>query len=142
MTMLNGEPVDTGVPHTSPNAATNTVGAKPGSPPTQFRGAPTIAAQGVDPSNRSIAKIMAIVGLILAFTVPPMGIIMGGIAGAMLKPEKSALAKWAVIVGIVFTILGILITIGFFVFTWWITTAAICIDGEIINEATGVPICN
>ena len=132
MTMLNGEPVDTGVPGTA-----KTVGAQPGSPPVSFRGTPTVTAQGVDPANRSVARILAIVGLVLAFTAPPFGILLGGIAGAMLKPERSAIARWAVILGIVFTVLSVLVTIGFFVFIWWTTTAAVC-----IGDVNDLPFCN
>jgi hypothetical protein len=135
MTMLNGEPVDSGVPSTG--SSPKTVGAQPGSPPVDFRGTPTVTAQGVDPSNRSIAKILAIVGLILAFTAPPFGILLGGIAGAMLKPERSAIASWAVIVGIICTILTVLVTIGFFVFLWWTTSTAVCIGG-----VSDLPFCN
>jgi hypothetical protein len=145
MTMLNGEPVDTGVPSKAPAAvstAPKTAGAQPGSPPVGFRGAPTISAQGVDPSNLGMAQILAVVGLIMAFAVPPMGIIMGGIAGAMLKPRKSGLARWAIILGIVFTIAWILATVAFFVLLWVTTTSALCVEGEVVNEVLGIPICN
>jgi len=134
MTMLNGEPVDSSVPSTG---APNAVGAQPGSPPVGFRGSPTVPAQGVDPSNRSIGRILAIIGLVLAFTAPPFGILLGGIAGAMLKPEKSPIARWAVIVGIVFTVLTVLATIAFLVFIWWTTSLAVCVGGT-----TALPFCN
>lgn len=116
MTMLNGEPVDTGVPA---KAAAST-SAAPASPPIRV-------GAGTDPTNRSMGQIFAIVAVVMGVAVPPLGIIMGGIARSMLKPEKSPLTTWAIVLGIVFSVLWLLGTIAFIALMWWTTATTISV---------------
>lgn len=122
MTMLNGEPIDTGVPAKAAPAA-NPV------PPAEQ---PIRVGAGTDPTNRSMAQIFAIVAVVMGVAVPPLGIIMGGIARSMLKPEKSPLTTWAIVLGIVFSVLwliGIIAFIGVMIWTAWITNEAVNLVG-------------
>ncbi len=112
MTMLNGEPVNTGVPPKSPAA-----------PPAPSRATPIQVGAGADPSNRSIAQIVMIIGVVMAVAVPPVGILMGAIARSMIKPEKSPLTTWAIVLGIIFTVLWLLAVVAFIILMVW--TAAL-----------------
>jgi hypothetical protein len=119
MTMLNGEPVDTGVPaKAAPAVAPN---AAPG--PSQ----PIRVGAGTDPTNRSMAQIIGIVAVVMGVAVPPLGIIMGLVVRSMIKPEKSPLTTWAIVLGIIFSVLWLLGTIAFIALMIW--------TASITNEA-------
>lgn len=127
MTMLNGEPVDTGVPSTAPKVTTN-----PG------------PASGGRPIKNPIAAILGIAGLVFAITFAPMGLILGIIAKVMAKRagDRSPFATAAIIVGAVLTVLGI---IAFFAFLWFTIASAtagieFCVNGEGDGEFFGTPI--
>lgn len=92
MTMLNGEPVDSGVPHKTPA---------------------TGAADGVRPIANPVAQIMGIMGLIFAFAFPPAGLILSIVAKRMSKSagDRSPFATWGIVLGIVFTVLSVIVTI-------------------------------
>lgn len=125
MTMLNGEPVDTGVPAKGTAAARS---AQPAPAAAQ----PIRVGAGTDPTNRSMGQIFAIVAVVMGVAVPPLGIIMGGIARSMLKPEKSPLTTWAIVLGIIFSVLwliGIIAFIALMVWTAWVTNEAVTLVG-------------
>lgn len=128
MTMLNGEPVDTGIPSTAKPGTT----AKPAAATATAGGTPIRVGQGTDPTNRSMAQIVAIVALVMAIAVPPLGIVMGGVARSMLKPERSPLTTWAIVLGVVFTILWIIGIVAFIALMWWTTATTI----EIVDTVT------
>ena len=98
MTLLNGEPVDSGVPSTA--ASTR----------------PSSAANGgaVRPIANPMAQIMGIVGLIFAFAFPPAGLVVSVIAKRMSKAagDRSPFATWGIVLGIVFTVLSVLVAIA------------------------------
>jgi hypothetical protein len=125
MTMLNGEPVNTGVRSTGPAKTT------PGGDP-------------VRPIANPMAQIMGIIGLILAVAFPPAGLIVSIIAKRMSKAagDRSPFATWGIVLGIVFTVLVVLFTIVFAA----ITAGAVwlgfnfCENGFGEGEYFGVPI--
>ena len=97
MTLLNGEPVDSGVPSTgSPTRPSGRPGGDP-----------------VRPIANPMAQIIGIVGLIFAFAFAPAGLVISIIAKRMSKAagDRSPFATWGIALGIVFTVLGILFTI-------------------------------
>lgn len=94
MTMLNGEPVNTGVPST--RSAPTTPGGEP-----------------VRPIANPMAQIMGIIGLIFAFAFPPAGLIVSIIAKRMSKNagDRSPFATWGIVLGIIFTVLATIVTV-------------------------------
>lgn len=102
---------------------------------------PLSVGPGADRTNATMGTILGIVGLILAFTVPPMGILLGGLARAMAKPEKSPVATAAIIIGIIMTVLTVLAIVAFWLFLWWATTTAMCIGGPPTDQLFGIPFC-
>ena len=128
MTMLNGEPVDSGVPST---AATVRPSGTPGGDP-------------VRPIANPMAQIVGIVGLIFAFAFPPAGLVVSIIAKRMSKAagDRSPFATWGIVLGIVFTVLAILFIILFIA----VTAGAVwlgfnfCENGVGEGEYFGVPI--
>ncbi len=94
MTMLNGEPVDSGVKSTQP-----TVGPS--------------GADPVRPIANPTAQIMGIVGLILAFAFSPAGLVVSIIAKRMSKNagDRSPFATWGIVLSIIFTVLWLIFTV-------------------------------
>ena len=129
MTMLNGEPIDTGVPTTAPS-----VQPIPG----PARG------DGVNPIKNPVASIVGIFGLIFAFAFPPAGLVMSIIAKSMSKRagDRNPFATWGIWLGAVFTVLGLLALAAWIAFTIWLTTAGFeaCITGTGDPDFLGVPI--
>jgi hypothetical protein len=56
---------------------------------------------------------MGIVGLIFAFALPPAGLVISIIAKRMSKTagDRSPFATWGIVLGIVFTVLAVLLTV-------------------------------
>src|SRR3954464_8420212 len=94
MTMLNGEPVDSGVPSTRPSTT-------------------PVGAAGVRPIANPVAQIMGIMGLIFAFAFPPAGLVLSIIAKRMSKTagDRSPFATWGIVLSIIFTIITAIFTI-------------------------------
>jgi hypothetical protein len=128
MTMLNGEPVDSGVPSTRASVRPSDA---PGGDP-------------VRPIANPMAQIMGILGLIFAFAFPPAGLIVSIIAKRMSKAagDRSPFATWGIALGIVFTVLLVLFTILFIA----ITAGAVwlgfnfCENGVGEGEYFGIPV--
>jgi hypothetical protein len=128
MTMLNGEPVNTGVPSTG--ATVRPSGAPGGDP--------------VRPIANPMAQIIGMVGLIFAFAFPPAGLVISIVAKRMSKAagDRSPFATWGIVLGIVFTVLVVLATIVFIA----VTAGAVwlgfnfCENGVGDGEFFGVPI--
>jgi hypothetical protein len=131
MTMLNGEPVNTGVPSTGGTGATVRPSGAPGGDP-------------VRPIANPMAQIIGIVGLIFAFAFPPAGLVMSIIAKRMSKAagDRSPFATWGIVLGIVFTVLSALLIILFFAATAGAVWLGInfCENGVGEGEWFGVPI--
>jgi len=121
MTMLNGEPVDTGVPSTAPPAAPQPAGVR-------------------DP----VAKLVGVLGLVFAFVFPPAGIVLGAIGRRMARRagDRSGFATAALVLGIVFTLLSLLAIAAVIWFTVWTATAGFeyCVNGNGDGEFLGAPI--
>jgi hypothetical protein len=128
MTMLNGEPVNTGVPSTG---ATARPSGTPGGDP-------------VRPIANPMAQIIGMVGLVFAFAFPPAGLVVSIVAKRMSKAagDRSPFATWGIVLGIVFTVLVVLATIVFIA----VTAGAVwlgfnfCENGVGDGEFFGVPI--
>ena len=128
MTMLNGEPVDSGVPSTGASV-------RPASGP---------AGDPVRPIANPMAQIIGIVGLIFAFAFAPAGLVISIIAKRMSKAagDRSPFATWGIVLGIVFTVLGVLLTIAIVVITAggvWLGFN-FCENGVGEGEWFGIPI--
>lgn len=97
MTLLNGEPVDSGVRST-------TASQHPSGPS---------GSEPVRPIANPMAQIMGILGLIFAFAFPPVGLILSVIAKRMSKAagDRSPFATWGIVLGIVFTVLSIIVAL-------------------------------
>jgi hypothetical protein len=128
MTMLNGEPVDSGVPSTGASVRPSGV---PGGDP-------------VRPIVNPVAQIMGIVGLIFAFAFPPAGLIVSIIAKRMSKAagDRSPFATWGIVLGIIFTVLLVLLTILFVALTAGAVWLGFnfCENGVGEGEYFGVPV--
>ena len=128
MTMLNGEPIDSGVPSTG---ATVRPSGTPGGDP-------------VRPIANPMAQIIGIIGLIFAIAFPPAGLVISIIAKRMSKAagDRSPFATWGIVLGIVLTVLAVVFTILFI----GVTAGAIwlgfnfCENGVGEGEYFGVPI--
>ena len=131
MTMLNGEPVNTGVPSTGASSATVRPSGAPGGDP-------------VRPIANPMAQIFGIVGLIFAFAFPPAGLVMSIVAKRMSKAagDRSPFATWGIVLGIVFTVLSVLLTIAIIVVTAGGVWLGInfCENGVGEGEWFGIPI--
>jgi hypothetical protein len=125
MTMLNGEPVDTGVPAKAAPAVSAPAGAAAPAPSQPIR-----VGGGTDPTNRSMAQIFGILAVVMGVAVPPLGIILGLVTRSMLKPEKSPLTTWAIVLGIVFSALWLIGTIAFIALMIWTAT----ITNQVVNS--------
>ena len=131
MTMLNGEPVDSGVP------STGTAGAS-------VRASTGSSGDPVRPIANPMAQIMGIVGLILAFAFPPAGLVISIIAKRMSKAagDRSPFATWGIVLGIVLTVLAVL----FWILIALVTAGSIwlgfnfCENGVGEGDYFGVPI--
>ena len=127
MTMLNGEPVDTGI------ASTATAADSPSSTPAS------------EPKYRNpMGLLLGVLGLVFAITFPPMGIILGAIAKVTSKRagDRNPFATAAVIVGSVLTIVAV---IGFGILIWFTVASAtagfdFCVNGEGDGTFLGTPI--
>ena len=128
MTMLNGEPVDSGVPSTG--ASVHPSGG-PGSDP-------------VRPIANPMAQIVGIVGLIFALAFPPAGLVISIVAKRMSKSagDRSPFATWGIVLGIVFTVLGVL----FWILIALVTAGSVwlgfnfCENGVGEGEYFGIPV--
>jgi hypothetical protein len=128
MTLLNGEPVDSGVPPTGASVRAST--------PTN--------GDTVRPIANPVAQIMGIVGLILAFAFPPAGLVISIIAKRMSKSagDRSPFATWGIVLGIVFTVLSIIVTlliVAATVGSVWLGIS-VCQEGGGVGELLGIPI--
>jgi len=123
MTMLNGEPVDTGVTST---ASTTPVSA-PGTP-----------------LKNPVAAILGIAGLVFAITFPPMGLILGIVSRVLARRvgDRHPFATAAIWVGAILTIAGIVAIGASIWFTVAMTTAGFdyCVNGDGDGTFFGTPI--
>jgi hypothetical protein len=128
MTLLNGEPVDSGVPPTGASVRAST--------------APN--GDAVRPIANPMAQIIGIVGLIFAFAFPPAGLVISIIAKRMSRSagDRSPFATWGIVLGIVFTVLSIIVTlliVAATVGSVWLGIS-VCQEGSGVGELLGIPI--
>ena len=121
MTMLNGQPVDSGIPSTAPPASPE---------PRSVR----------DP----VGMLVGVIGLVFAFVFPPAGIVLGAIGRRMARRagDRSPFATAALTIGIVLTALSILVIGAMIWLAVWSTSAAVefCVNGDGDGEFLGSPI--
>ena len=98
----------------------------PQPPKDQYGSAPAYSGGSPSSGDATAGKTLGIVGLILAFLAPPIGLILSIVALVQSKNAgvKNTLAKVGLILSIVFIVLGIIITI-----------AAVAIGASAFNEA-------
>jgi uncharacterized protein YacL len=68
------------------------------------------------PAQTDKTNVLAIVGIILAFFVPLVGVILGFVARSQIKrtgEKGSGLALAAIIIGLAFIVIGIIISVVF-----------------------------
>ena len=125
--MLNGEPVDTGVASTAP---------APGSPS---------STPSSEPKYRNpMGLLLGVLGLVLAITFPPMGLVLGAIAKGISKRagDHNPFATAAVVIGIILTIVAV---VAFGILMWFTIASAtagieFCVNGEGDGTFLGTPI--
>jgi preprotein translocase subunit SecG len=86
----------------------------PQPPKDQYGSAPAYSGGSASSGDATAGKTLGIVGLILAFLAPPIGLILSIVALVQSKNAgvKNTLAKVGLILSIVFIVLGIIITIA------------------------------